>query len=418
MRKDERPSEPLSRLRRRAEQKARRDFEALRDQPPGKTQELMHELQVHQIELEMQNEELRRAQLELEELRLKYFDLFNLAPVGYFTFDLNGLILEANLTGAALLGTTKSHSLKRSFSHWIAPESRDTFYLHRQETLKTGAAQTCELILKRSDGREFSTELVSRVELDEKGRFKQFRTTVQDISERKKAEHELLEYQKKLKAMTSQLSSIQERERRELAMQLHDRISQRLAILKLQLETAVGSLADTEAAGKIRDVAKQVGGTMEDAYLLMLELSNPVLYEIGLEAAVDALLRTDLVRSCGIECKLIAPEHLLNLETDVRVAIYQAVRELLGNAIKHSMAKQIEVHLHGTRDAATATVEDDGIGFNPSDVRPRGKGGGFGLFNIRESIEGRSGQFTIESKPGKGTSATVCIPLPRKGPPT
>jgi signal transduction histidine kinase len=108
----------------------------------------------------------------------------------------------------------------------------------------------------------------------------------------------------------------------------------------------------------------------------------------------------------------------MKIDTDIRVPVYQAIRELLVNAIKHSRAKEIEIHLRRTPGEAIATVRDDGIGFDPSDVKPPGKEGGFGLFNIRESIEGIGGEFTVESKPGGGTSMTARVPLPPKSPPT
>jgi signal transduction histidine kinase len=230
----------------------------------------------------------------------------------------------------------------------------------------------------------------------------------------KLAEDELRSYQSRLKAMASQLSQIQERERRQLAVELHDRIAQSLTMVKFGLETAVDSFEDTEVTKKVKEIAGHVGKTIEDAYSLMIELSNPVLYEIGLEAALDTLLQTDLVKNCGIKCKLVVPGKSMKMNAHVRVALYQAARELLVNAIKHSNAKEIEIHLHRTRDGAAVTVQDDGIGFEPSTTAMPGRQGGFGLFNIRESIEGVGGDFTIVSKPGESTSAKIWVPLSSK----
>src|SRR4030042_524767 len=92
--------------------------------------EILYELQVHRIELEMQNEELRRIQAELQESQDKYFSLYNSAPIGYFTLDRNGVILEANATGAGLFGKAKSKLLMTSFTQLISPASQDRFYLH------------------------------------------------------------------------------------------------------------------------------------------------------------------------------------------------------------------------------------------------------------------------------------------------
>ena len=105
------------------------------------SRQLLHELRVHQIELEMQNEELRRAQEELEASRARYFDLYDLAPVGYFTLSEEGLILEANLTAARLLGVARGALVKQPLTRFILPEDQDIYYLHRKQLFETGAPQ-------------------------------------------------------------------------------------------------------------------------------------------------------------------------------------------------------------------------------------------------------------------------------------
>ena len=111
--------------------------------PPEDIQQLIHELQVYQIELEMQNEELRRVQLQLAEARDKYVDLYDFAPIGYFTLDNNALVVEANLTGANLLIVERQSLINSSFTRFIAPDFQDSFYFHRQHVIETGARQTC-----------------------------------------------------------------------------------------------------------------------------------------------------------------------------------------------------------------------------------------------------------------------------------
>ena len=124
-------------------------------------QKLVHELSVHQIELEMQNEDLRRSQEQLEESRSEYAELYDFAPVGYLTLDNAGLITRANLTACALLGIGRRLLVKKPFSLFVHPESQDPFYLHKQKTLMTTTAQTCELTLKRKDGTSFDAQLKS-----------------------------------------------------------------------------------------------------------------------------------------------------------------------------------------------------------------------------------------------------------------
>jgi PAS domain-containing protein len=129
----------LSDLRRLAEEKARlNEAQPPKTLSPEEAGRLIHELQVHQIELEMQNEELRRAQGELEASRARYFDLYDLAPVGYFTLSEQGLILEANLAGAGLLGVGRSTLVKQPLSRFIFHEDQDIYYLHCKRLLETG----------------------------------------------------------------------------------------------------------------------------------------------------------------------------------------------------------------------------------------------------------------------------------------
>ena len=159
--------------------------------PGADIKTLIHELQVHRIELEMQNEELRKAQVEVEESRSKYLDLYDFAPIGYFTLDQKGLILEVNLAGADLLGMERSYLLKRGFSRFIAPDYQDAFYLHRRRVFESAAKQTCELRLVNKDGTPFYAQLESIAAQNAQGHYNQLRTTITDVTWRKQAEQEM-----------------------------------------------------------------------------------------------------------------------------------------------------------------------------------------------------------------------------------
>ncbi len=108
-------------------------------------QNVIHELKVHQVELEIQNEEFSRVQLELEKSRNKYADLYDFAPVGYFTLDEKGIILESNLTGSALLGVERKSLIRRTLSRYVVKESHNLFYSYRKRLLETTSRQACEL---------------------------------------------------------------------------------------------------------------------------------------------------------------------------------------------------------------------------------------------------------------------------------
>lgn len=136
--------------------RAPKDIEAFLSK---ETRHILHELQVHQLELEMQNEELRRAQEELDESRARYFDLYDLAPVGYCTISGKGLILEANLTAANLLGVERGLLVKQPITRFILKDDQDIFYQHRKQILEASGPQACELRMVKNDGTAFWTRM-------------------------------------------------------------------------------------------------------------------------------------------------------------------------------------------------------------------------------------------------------------------
>jgi diguanylate cyclase (GGDEF)-like protein/PAS domain S-box-containing protein len=182
---------------------------------PEKIQASLHELHMHQIELEMQNEELHRAQLELSASRARYFDLYDLAPVGYITLSDKGVILQANLTAAAQLGVKRGDLTARTLSRFILKEDQDIFYLLRRQLMQTKQPQTGELRMLKKDGSFFWAQVeATGVQLEElesdsylgtgglpKYDLLQFRIVLVDISERKQKEQTLREAKWRLESI-------------------------------------------------------------------------------------------------------------------------------------------------------------------------------------------------------------------------
>ena len=158
---------------------------------PEQTRQTLHELQVHQIELEMQNEELRDAQATLDFERARYFDLYDLAPVGYCTVSEEGLIEQANLTVASLLGTTRHELLKQRWTRFIHREDADLYYLHRKKLLESGESQSCELRMIKNDGTQFWGQWAATVSHVADGK-PELRTVLSDITARHQAEDALV----------------------------------------------------------------------------------------------------------------------------------------------------------------------------------------------------------------------------------
>ena len=191
-------------LRGRAEKKLKEtagNIEELSGMSPEKMASLIHELQVHQVELEMQNEELRRVQQELEKTRDRYSHLYDFAPVGYFTVSEKGIIDEVNLTGASLIGIERKALIGKPFAHFVQREDQDIFYRHRQRLLETETAQSCDLRLVKKNGHEFFARLECMVENKSGDDSRSVRATVSDITDRKHAEDELRQSEKKYRPL-------------------------------------------------------------------------------------------------------------------------------------------------------------------------------------------------------------------------
>lgn len=219
MKHDKPKSKQMSELRKKAE-----DLLMSGEIPPDKKisdadiRALIHELQVYQIELEMQNEELRKAQGELEESYKRYFDLYDFAPVGYLTLDEKGIIREVNLVAADLLNRKRGFLINKSFYQHITLEDRDILYSHLRKIFESKTPVSCEIRLK--NGKEFYAQLVSILIEDSRGGYT-CRTSIIDVTERKKTEEELARYRERLKEMvesrTTKLKTIIEQLHQEIA---------------------------------------------------------------------------------------------------------------------------------------------------------------------------------------------------------
>ncbi len=195
MKKKNTETTPDSSRRKKSEQVLKQDSGRLQKLSADNDQKLIRELQAYKIELEVKNEELRSAQKQIEESRRKYADLYDFAPVGYFTFNQQGLILEVNLTGANLLQTKKSLLIKKPFPPFVHNNYRDMFYSHIRRVFDSGTRQTCEIIICMKP-REHTfiqryVQLESVPARDRTGNLSSLRTIISDINERKLMEEQL-----------------------------------------------------------------------------------------------------------------------------------------------------------------------------------------------------------------------------------
>jgi len=232
----------------------------------------------------------------------------------------------------------------------------------------------------------------------------------EDISERKQAEEKLIAYQAQLKSLASELSLTEERERRNIATELHDGICQMLAVTKLKLEMFQDSEFTIETKSRLNDICDLLDKVYKQARSLTYELSPPVLYEFGFEPALEWLVK-QYEDQYDIRIEIINDGRPKPLDNVMNVFLFKTVRELLINVVKHGKAQNAKVVIEEDENGIRIGVEDDGIGFDTLESRfPASKSGGFGLFNIQERLAQIGGSFEIKSEPGHGTRASLIVP--------
>jgi PAS domain S-box-containing protein len=332
------------------------------------------------------------------------------APDACVYCDKEGNIIGCNRMMEKITGYEKNELIGKSFMdlEFIpavqAPRMRVSF---DKITLEHSAGPN-EYTIRRRDGEKAVVQvdahpLMVRSKLRVLG-------IVRDITKQKEIEAQLLTYQNDLQSMASRLSLAEEGERRRIAMEVHDRIGQTLAMCRMKLEALTESEPSPDWVERVAEVQTCIKQLIEKTRSLAFELSSPLLYEIGLEAAIEQL--AEQVQQHGVLLSFEGDGETEPLTEDVRVLIYQAVRELITNIIKHAHAQHAKVSIKRYDDTLCIIVEDDGVGFNVagnhSDKR---KAKGFGLFSVRERLRYIGGYLKIESDHGSGTRITLIVPL-------
>jgi signal transduction histidine kinase len=231
-----------------------------------------------------------------------------------------------------------------------------------------------------------------------------------DVSERKEAEAKLLAYQEQLRALTSELTLVEERERRRLAADLHDQIGQNLALCKLKVVALERGKFTERAKSELSAVRRLLECSIQDARSLIFDLSPPVLYELGFEAALEWLAEW-IGEQYHVPVDFESHAAGASLELDRQVILFQVVRELLVNMGKHAQAGRAKVILALEGTLLKIQVNDDGRGFDASRAfNPRKSQGGYGFFSMRERLNYLGGSIDVRSKPGMGSQITLTVP--------
>lgn len=416
------PEPELAALRQRAEARLGvQDAAQHQTLTPQETARLVHELRVHQIELEMQNEELRVAQEALEVSRTRYFDLYDLAPVGYLTLGEHGMIRDANLAAAQLLGMPRSLVLNVPLSRFIGQNDADRLYHCRQNLIVTGVHQNCEVTLQRADETNLTVRLDMTLGVDRETGSAQFLTMLSDITEQRAAD--TLRDEKALRkeqfiaafghALRNPLAPIR---------QIAELLTSKDPLDPQQLQQAGGILGRqsiylTRLADDLLDVARIGRGGIP------LAKRHCDLREVARTAVEQLRL---VLEQAGQHLEMRLPERPANVHGDpVRLA--QAIANLLRNASQSSApGTQVTLDMSPEDNGRYVVVRvmDEGIGFEAAELTAlfapssRGEpmtmsasgGLGMGLALAKAVVDLHGGQLDANS-PGPGQGSTFSLRL-------
>lgn len=329
--------------------------------------------------------------------------LFEENPIGIVLANVDFSIICVNNAVCSLLGFSERELVGRKLS--TLPSSPEGWHSLEMERLLRGGIRSyqVEAMLGTKRGQMVWAHLTTSVLRDAENVPFQLFQMVENIQDRKSSEEQVLAYQEQLQSLAAELSLSEERERRRIATDLHDRIGQSLAFARLKL---AGLSREHAELKPVQDLVEQA---IVDTRSLTFELSPPVLYELGLVPALEWLTRK-IHQEHGIETRFHDDGQPKPLHENFRVVLFQAVRELLVNVVKHAQATHAQVLLRRDGDALRIIIEDDGIGFEVSKSRSEAARS-FGLFNVRERVEYLGGRVKIRSESRCGTRITLIAPL-------
>ena len=396
---------------------------------------LVQQLEIHQAELEVQNEELRQTQLRLAQAHDRYLDLFEFAPVGYLTLDKKGVVRQANLACTMFCGRSRPDLEGRRLEELIEREDREAVYLMLRKALVEKTNRQADVRMQVDSERPVWAKLDVAYAPADEAMSEGFCVTLTDISERKQAEQELESKSRDLEALAATLEKrvewrteqlqikaqqlrrlmaslceVEQRQRQEFAQLLHDDLQQILVGARYQLNAAASrcQCGSRETLAVARDL---IGEAAEKARSLSHEL-GPASLQNGLGVALRNLVEK-MRRNHGLEVTLEGDQMDDGLAVEMRAVLYRAVRELLLNVVKHAGVGKATLSVAVDEQSVTVVVQDGGRGFDPRSLEGPGGPEGLGLLAARERLDALGGRFEIVSAPGEGCRAVVSVPYVR-----
>ena len=412
------PPLDLARLREEAEQLNRRSSHAVPKFTPQNVESLVHELRVHQIELELQCQELQRAQVETEESRNRYRELYESIPIGYATIDASGKIYDLNPTGVSLLGLDSTRPLNTFFLFSSSSDQADECVLLFRRVLQEGQPESMEAKMRRADGSIFTAVLRAAPVETGIGNGERLRIAFEDITRLKDVEESLRQHQCELEAnrvelqeLMAKLFTAQEEERRRIACDLHDDHCQRITALILEASTIEKLIRSTmpSLVPRVSSFKNRLSDILDDFRHMTHELHPRHLDTVSLACSMRTHIK-EFVEYTNIDVNFQEREVPAQLPMPITICLYRLLQESLGNIRKHANAQHVDVALSSGNSQVELRVTDNGSGFDHADNKK-----GLGLTSMQERVRPLRGRVAIDSKPGRGTMVSVTIPLPSEG---
>jgi PAS domain S-box-containing protein len=379
--------------------------------------ELEHRVEKRTAELRRLNEKLgeeiaERKKIEeaLRQSERHYRSLIETMNEGLSVVDKQSVMTFVNEQFCKMTEYNQKELVGNELAILLDKENRKIFT--KQWAARSKGDETAyEITLTRKDKTKVHALVSPSPLYDEEGQFSGALGIFTDITDRKQAEEKLLSYQKQLRSLASELSLVEERQRRCIATELNDYIGQTLSYCKDKMKVLRQSAFTNnpgEATDEIIDLIEQ---TIEYTKSLTFQLGTPLLYEEGLESALK-WLGYQFQKQLGLVFHFEDDQKPKPLNDETTILLYQAARELMINVSRHAKARNIYLSLQRDYKRVRIEVKDDGIGFDVSNIDPHSsRTSGFGLFTIHERLQYLGGQFRVESKPGHGTRAVLSAPI-------
>ena len=365
--------------------------------------------------LKTEIEERNRTETALEISRRFTDNLVETANVMIVGLDAAGTVTIFNPAAERISGYTVSELHGKNWFELLVPRDRyPSVYDEYNRLMQGGLPHIFENPIVTKDGRERFISW-SNNEIKENDQIAGILSFGIDITARRQAEKDLQRYQQRLKAMASQLTIAEEKERRKIAADLHDHVGHSMALARMQLNGILDSSSDLERKILVNDISNIMLQALQDTRSLIFELSSPSMNELGLGAAISEWLEEQIEKRHGLKIEFsdnLTDELRKTLDQNMRALLFRNVRELLANVVKHAQAKKVVVRIREEINGVIIVIQDDGLGFDPDALKTKNlTDGGFGLFSIQERMTDLGGSFDIQAKPGQGCRVVLTVPV-------